>query len=84
MTLRLLGTSLQPAPRPLLQRFRQPVLSENANGAEISNPRGVAKFAETSRRGTGSAIGEPELRPLLQTIRSVQLARPNSYAASRW
>ena len=27
----VLGTSLQPAPRPLLQRFRQPVVSKNTN-----------------------------------------------------
>ena len=38
------------------------VVSENANGAEISDPGGVLEFAETSRRGTGSAIGEPEQR----------------------
>ena len=38
----------------------EPVLSENANGAEGRILEAFSKLAETSRRGTGSAIGDPE------------------------
>ncbi len=38
-------------------------MSENANGAESSNPEVLSKFAETCQRGTGSEICEPEQKP---------------------
>ena len=38
----------------------------------------LSKFAETRRRGTGSAIRRSRAEALLQTIRCVQLVRRNS------
>ena len=38
----------------------KPVVSENVNGAKSRILEAFSKYAETSPRGTGSAIGEPE------------------------
>ena len=48
--------------------------------------RDIAQECAVNRfwRVAQNELGLEPSRPLLQTIRSVQLARPNSYAASRW
>ena len=51
-----------------------PVVSENANGAESSNPRGVLEFCGDQPTRHWVCDRRSQSRALLQTIRYVQLA----------
>ena len=71
-------------PATLLRWYRCPSCPKTQTERQGRILEAFSKLAGTSRRGTGSAIGDPEqTSPADHPFRPTG-APPNSYAASRW